>query len=116
MKRENRTLEVLLKVFLVVGIVAGICVIVKIIYDKYKQKLCLICDEDCDCDFECLENDALDCDCWVLDGKYMFSFFFFKEIVKLSQHGYTLSHSHQPCERCSFSASIFYLFIILVSQ
>ena len=63
MKRENKTLEVLMKIFLIVGIVAGICVIAKIVYDKYRKKLCLICDDDYDCDFECLENDGLDCDC-----------------------------------------------------
>ncbi len=62
-KEENRTLEFLLKAFLVVGIVAGICVIAKVLYDKYKQRLCLLCDDDADCDFECLENDDLDCDC-----------------------------------------------------
>ena len=62
-KEENKTLDILLKVFLAVGIVAGICVIAKILYDKYKQKLCLLCEDDCDCDFECLDNDGLDCDC-----------------------------------------------------
>ena len=45
-KEENKTLDILLKVFLAVGIVAGICVIAKILYDKYKQKLCLLCDDD----------------------------------------------------------------------
>ncbi len=63
MEKENKVLRILLKVFLVVGIVAGICVIAKIVYDKYKKKLCLVCDDDCDCNFECLENDGLDCDC-----------------------------------------------------
>lgn len=62
-KEENKTLDILLKVFLAVGIVAGICVIAKILYDKYKQKLCLLCDDDCDCNFECLDNDGIDCDC-----------------------------------------------------
>lgn len=62
-KNENRTLEILLKVFLAVGIVAGICIIVKIVYDKYKEKLELLCDDDFDCNFECLENDDAECDC-----------------------------------------------------
>ncbi len=61
-KEENKTLEILLKVFLAVGIVAGICVIAKVLYDRYKQKLSLLSD-DGDCDFECLDDDALDCDC-----------------------------------------------------
>ena len=61
-KSENKTLDILLKVFLIVGIVAGICVIAKVLFDKYKQKLSLLCDDD-DCDFECLENDDMDCDC-----------------------------------------------------
>ncbi len=60
---KNKTLDILLKVFLAVGIVAGLCVIAKILYDKYRKNLCSLCDEDCDCDFECLENDELDCDC-----------------------------------------------------
>lgn len=60
---KNKTLDILLKVFLAVGIVAGICVIMKIVYDKYKKNLELLCDDDCDCDFQCLENDELDCDC-----------------------------------------------------
>ena len=61
--KKNKTLDILLKVFLAVGIVAGICIIVKIVYDKYRKNLCSLCDEDCDCNFECLENDELDCDC-----------------------------------------------------
>ena len=61
-KEENRTLEILLKVFLAVGIVAGICVIAKILYDRYKKNLCTLCDDDFDCNFECLENDGLNCD------------------------------------------------------
>ena len=60
---ENQTLSVLLKIFLAVGIVAGICVIAKILYDRYRKNLCCLCEDDCDCDFECLENDELDCDC-----------------------------------------------------
>ena len=60
---KNRTLDILLKIFLIVGIVAGITAIAKIIYDKYKDRLSLLYDDDADCDFECLENDSLDCDC-----------------------------------------------------
>lgn len=60
---NNKTLNVLLKIFLAVGIVAGICVIAKILYDKYRKNLCVLCEDDCDCDFECLENDELECDC-----------------------------------------------------
>lgn len=62
-KNENKTLDILLKVFLIVGIVAGICVIAKICYDKYKKKLCSLCEDECDCNFECLDNEGLDCDC-----------------------------------------------------
>ena len=62
-KDENKVLSTLLKIFLVVGIVAGICVIAKILFDRYKKKMEFLCDGDCDCDFECLENDDLDCDC-----------------------------------------------------
>ena len=60
---KNKVLDVLLKVFLAVGIVAGICVIAKLICDKYKKNMSILCDDDYDCDFECLENDDLDCDC-----------------------------------------------------
>ena len=60
---ENKSNNVLLKIFLTVGIIAGLCVIAKIIYDKYKKNLCCLCEDECDCDFECLENDELDCDC-----------------------------------------------------
>ena len=60
---ENKTLSILLKIFLAVGIVAGICIIAKILYDRYRKNLCSLCEDDCDCDFECLENDELDCDC-----------------------------------------------------
>lgn len=62
-KNENKTLDILLKVFLAVGIVAGVCVIVKLLYDKYQKNMCSLCDDDCECDFECLENDDFDCDC-----------------------------------------------------
>ncbi len=60
---ENRTLDILLKIFLAVGIIAGICVVLKIVYDKRKNKMNRLCDDDFDCNFECLENDGLDCDC-----------------------------------------------------
>lgn len=63
MENKNKTLDTLLKIFLAVGIVAGVCVIVKILYDKYRNNMCCLCEDDCDCDFECLENDELDCDC-----------------------------------------------------
>ena len=62
-KKENKTLEILLKVFLAVGIVAGICIIVKILYDKYKKKFDSLCDDEYDCNLECLEDDGLACDC-----------------------------------------------------
>ncbi|MBQ0102038.1 MAG: hypothetical protein KBT31_04500 [Firmicutes bacterium] len=62
-KKENNTLEILLKVFLAVGILAGIAVIAKILYDKYQEKLDILNDEGFDCNFECLDNDDLDCDC-----------------------------------------------------
>lgn len=62
-KNSNKTLNVLLKIFLAVGIVAGLCVIAKLVYDKYKKNLCTLCEDDYDCDFECLENDELECDC-----------------------------------------------------
>ena len=47
---KNKALDTLLKIFLVVGIVAGICVILKIVYEKYKQNMCCLCGDDCDCD------------------------------------------------------------------
>ena len=62
-KSENRTLDILLKIFLLVGIIAGICVVVKILLDKFKKNSDLIDDDDFTCDFECLENDDLDGDC-----------------------------------------------------
>ncbi len=61
-RKENKTLDILLKVFLAVGIVAGIAVTLKIVYDRYKKKMAEL-DDDFDCNFECLENDGLDCDC-----------------------------------------------------
>ena len=63
-EKNNKTAEVLLKVFLVVGIVAGICVIAKVLYDKYKDRLCCECDCDelCDCE-ECEEFEELAFDC-----------------------------------------------------
>ena len=60
---ENKTLKTLLKIFLAIGIIIGLCIIVKMIYNRYKKNLRTICEDDCDCDFECLENDELDCDC-----------------------------------------------------
>ncbi len=45
---KNKTLEVLLKIFLIVGTIAGVCVILKFAYDKYKKNLSCIgcCDDD----------------------------------------------------------------------
>ena len=67
-KREpekNKGLEILLKVFLVIGIIAGICVIMKFVYEKcLRNRFCFCgdeyendegdycCDDECDCD-EC---------------------------------------------------------------
>ncbi len=62
-KSENKTLKILLKVLIIVGIVAAAATVAKILYDKYKERLSLLYDDDADCDFECLENDELDCDC-----------------------------------------------------
>jgi hypothetical protein len=61
-EKENRTLKILLKIFLIVGIVAGICVIAKIVYDKFKKDLNCFCDED-DCCFDDLLEDCDDCTC-----------------------------------------------------
>ena len=70
-RNENRVLEILLKVFLVIGIVAGLCVIAKIIYDKsrpqqyvllrsrrldFDDDLCCCCDDD-SCDEDVCEGD-----------------------------------------------------------
>ena len=60
---SSKTWSIVLKVLLVLGIIAGLCVIGKLIYDKYKKSMRSLCEDDCDCDFECLENDELDCDC-----------------------------------------------------
>lgn len=60
--KENKTLQVLLKVFLIVGIVAGVCVILKFLFDKYRKDLSCICDDDFDCD-DLFEDDDSDCGC-----------------------------------------------------
>jgi hypothetical protein len=70
---EHKGLEVLLKIFLIVGIIAGLCVILKFVYDKFfRDNFCCcgdddygdddICDGDCDgggcsCD-DCLEDEG----------------------------------------------------------
>ncbi len=60
---ENKTIKILLKVLIIVGIVAAAATLAKILYDKYKERLSLLYDDDADCNFECLENEGLDCDC-----------------------------------------------------
>ena len=55
-QKKTSAWEVILKVFLVVGIVAGVCVVLKIVYDKYKNHLsCLCCGDD-----DLLDEDILD--------------------------------------------------------
>ncbi len=61
-KEENKALKITLWVFLIVGIVAGVCVIAKVLYDKYKKKLDCFEDED-DCCLDDLLDDCDDCDC-----------------------------------------------------
>ncbi len=61
-KEENKALKVVLWIFLIVGIAAGICVIAKVLYDKYTKKLDCFEDED-DCCFDDLLDDCDDCDC-----------------------------------------------------
>lgn len=68
-KKENKCVEVLLKIFLVVGIVAGLCIIAKIIYDKFVRNRLCYCDGDdydylddeCCCD-DCCDDDAYEGD------------------------------------------------------
>lgn len=60
-KQENKALKVLLWVFLVVGIVAGVAVIAKVLFDKYKKDM--DCFEDDDCCLDDLLDDCDDCDC-----------------------------------------------------
>ena len=67
--KKNKGLEILLKIFLVAGIMASLCVIAKIVYDKYKKTFGCECDEDCEncdckdcCDF--CDDDIFDeCAC-----------------------------------------------------
>ena len=48
---EHKGLKILLKVFLILGSVASLCVIAKILYDKYKAAFCVECgDEEDDLD------------------------------------------------------------------
>lgn len=62
-KKEDRTIEILVKVFLVVGILAGLAVLANYLYKKYKEKLEILDDEGFDCDFECFDIDGHDGDC-----------------------------------------------------
>lgn len=62
-KKDNETLDLILKLLVFAGLVAAFAVAIKILYDKYKEKVALSVDEDFDCNFECLDNDDLDCDC-----------------------------------------------------
>lgn len=63
-KKENKCLEVLLKIFLVIGIAAGVCVILKIVYDKFfRNNVSFYDDDDYDfCDDDCCCGDD-DCCC-----------------------------------------------------
>ena len=61
-KQENKALKVVLWVFLVVGIVAGLCVIAKVVYDKCKKNLNCFEEEE-DCCFAALLDDCDDCEC-----------------------------------------------------
>lgn len=63
-KKENKCLEVLLKIFLIVGIIAGLCIIAKILYDKFIRNRFCYCDGDIydfsDDDECCCGDDACD--------------------------------------------------------
>ncbi len=61
-EEENKTLKILLKIFLIVGIIVGLCVIAKIVYDKCKKSLNCF-EEDDDCCFDDLLDDCDECDC-----------------------------------------------------
>ena len=43
---EHKGLKILLKVFLILGSVASLCVIAKVLYDKYKATFCVDCGDD----------------------------------------------------------------------
>ena len=59
---KKNPLEILLKIFLIVGTLAGICVILKYAYDKYKNSGCCLCGDDDD-DLESLDDILDECEC-----------------------------------------------------
>ena len=59
--QKNRTLEILLKIFLIIGIIAGVCVILKFVYEKcLRSRFCFCGDDEYDDDDYCGDDD---CDC-----------------------------------------------------
>lgn len=44
---ENKGLKILAKVFFILGIIASLCVIAKILYDKFKKDMDCFDEEDC---------------------------------------------------------------------
>lgn len=63
-KNQNKghITETLFKVFLIVGIIAGVCFVIKCLCDKYKSKLATIAGDD-DFDLDCDDCEFLDGDC-----------------------------------------------------
>lgn len=61
---EHKGLEILLKVFLIIGIIAGLCVILKFVYDKFFRDNFCYCDDECDCgdDGCCCDDEEDDSD------------------------------------------------------
>ncbi|MDD6799387.1 MAG: hypothetical protein PUE85_03055 [Firmicutes bacterium] len=62
---KNKGLEILLKIFLVVGIIAGAAVILKLAYEKYRKSVCCLCGDDCCCcdDDDCCDDLLDECEC-----------------------------------------------------
>lgn len=62
-QEKNDVIGVVIKIAIGIAAVAGVVILIRALFKKFKSKTCLYCDENdcCDCDICDIDDDSLNC-------------------------------------------------------